>query len=89
MVLCFLGNFYCLPKISFHVNNIKPIFSQYIEEVAHCLTETNVRRSFERACLCDSGYQLIWAVFNIIEQVSTVILYSTSTFISTIHTTTR
>ena len=72
MVLCFLGNCYCLPKISFDVDAVKPIFSQCVEEVGNCLTEPNVRRWFERACLRDGGYHLPWAVFNIIEQVSPV-----------------
>ena len=72
MVLCFLGNCYCLPQISFDVKSVKPIFSQCVEEVGHCLTEPNIRRWFERACLREGGYHLPWAVFNIIEQVSSI-----------------
>ena len=56
--LCFLGNCHCLPKISFDVNTVKPIFSQCVEEVAHCLTETDIRPWFEQACLRNGGYHL-------------------------------
>ena len=72
-VLCFLGNCYCLPQISFNVGSVKPIFSLCVEEVAHCLTDPNTRRWFERACLREGGHHLPWAVFNIIEQVSPLV----------------
>ena len=71
--MTFIGNSHCFPQVLWNINAVKPIFILYVEELTDTLKEPNIRRWFKRACLREGGYDLTWAVFNIVDQVRTLL----------------
>ena len=61
------------PHISWDIVQAKPVFTQCIQELVDGLTDPNIRRWFEQACLRNGGFHLTWVVFNSIGQVSPVL----------------